>query len=179
MIMKLVDANDALLYQECQAFDFENPQVDPHKLVEDLADTMAHSRGVGLSANQVGYNLKVFVMGNPDKPEDVFTVFNPKIVDYGEETMIAEEGCLSYPGLFVKVKRPASVRVRFSNAMGDTNTVSLSGFDARVFQHEYDHMMGISHINRASKFHLAQAKRQQKKLQKLRKRNEDKLWQTM
>jgi len=171
MIMKLIDASDALLNQECQAFDFANPQVDPHKLVEDLADTMAHNRGVGLSANQIGYNLKVFIMGNPDRPEDVFTVFNPRIVDYSEEVMLAEEGCLSYPGLYVKIKRSANVRVRFSNAMGDTNTVSLSGFDARVFQHEYDHMMGVSHINRATNFHLNQAKRQQKKLQKLRKKN--------
>ena len=171
MIMKLIDNNDALLHQECQPFDFENPQIDPHKLVEDLADTMAHNRGVGLSANQVGYNVKVFVMGNPDKPEDVFTIFNPKIVDYSEEVMLAEEGCLSYPGLYVKIKRSTNIRVRFSNAMGDTNTISLTGFDARVFQHEYDHMMGVSHINRASNFHLNQAKRQQKKLQKLRKRN--------
>ena len=171
MIMKLVDSNDALLHHECQAFDFENPQVDPHKLVEDLADTMAHNRGIGLSANQIGYNLKVFVMGKPDKPEDVFTVFNPKIVYYSEEVMLAEEGCLSYPGLYVKIKRSANVRVRFNNAMGDTNTVIFSGLDARVFQHEYDHMMGVSHINRASKFHLTQAKRQQKKLQRLRKRN--------
>lgn len=171
MIMKLVDANDALLHQECQAFDFANPQVDPEKLVEDLADTMAHNRGVGLSANQVGYNLKVFVMGNPDKPEDVITVFNPKIVDFGEELMVAEEGCLSYPGLFIKIKRPNTIRARFANALGDINTVSLSGFDARVFQHEFDHMMGISHVGRASRFHLEQAKRQQKKLQKLRKRN--------
>lgn len=171
MIMKLIDSNDALLHQECQPFDFKNPQIDPHKLVEDLADTMAHNRGVGLSANQVGYNVKVFVMGNPDKPEDVFTIFNPKIVDYSEEVMLAEEGCLSYPGLYVKIKRSTNIRVRFSNAMGDINTISLTGFDARVFQHEYDHMMGVSHINRASNFHLNQAKRQQKKLQKLRKRN--------
>lgn len=171
MIIKLVDASNSLLHQECQAFDFENPQIDPHQLVEDLADTMTHNRGVGLSANQVGYNLKVFVMGNPDKPEDVFTVFNPKIVSYGEEVMLAEEGCLSYPGLFIKIKRPNTIRVRFTNAMGYTDTVTLSGLDARVFQHEFDHMMGISHIGRASRFHLEQAKRQQKKLQKLRKRN--------
>jgi len=171
MILKLVPPNDSILKKPTEKWDFENPPFDLPEFVENLCDTMVHERGVGLSANQVGVPYSIFVIGHPDNPDEIICVVNPKIVDYSNDIVLGEEGCLTWGGLFGKVKRSGTVRVRFANPMGDVNTVSLQGFTARAFQHEYDHLQGITFLDRMSKYHLDQARRQQKKLMKLRKRN--------
>jgi len=171
MILKLVPPNDPILKKPTEKWDFENPSFDLPEFVENLCDTMVHERGVGLSANQVGVPYSIFVIGHPDNPDEIICVVNPKIVDYSNDIVLGEEGCLTWEGLFGKVKRSGNVRVRFTNPMGDTNTVSLQGFTARAFQHEYDHLQGVTFLDRMSKYHLDQARRQQKKLNKLRKRN--------
>jgi len=171
MILKLVPPNDPILKKPTEKWNFENPPFDLPEFVENLCDTMVHERGVGLSANQVGVPYSIFVIGHPDNPDEIICVVNPKIVDYSNDIVLGEEGCLTWEGLFGKVKRSGTVRVRFANPMGDVNTVSLQGFTARAFQHEYDHLQGITFLDRMSKYHQDQAKRQQKKLNKLRKRN--------
>lgn len=171
MILKLVPPNDPILKKPTEKWDFENPPFDLPEFVENLCDTMVHERGVGLSANQVGVQYSIFVIGHPDNPDEIICVVNPKIVDYSNDIVLGEEGCLTWGGLFGKVKRSGTVRVRFANPMGDVNTVSLQGFTARAFQHEYDHLQGVTFLDRMSKYHLDQARRQQKKLMKLRKRN--------
>lgn len=171
MILKLVPPNNPVLREPTQKWDFQNPPFDLLEFVENLCDTMCHERGVGLSANQVGVPYSIFVVGHPDKPEEIICVVNPKIVDYSNDIVLGEEGCLTWEGLFGKVKRNGTVRVRFANPLGDVNTVSLQGFTARAFQHEYDHLQGVTFLDRMSRYHLDQARRQQKKLMKLRKRN--------
>ena len=171
MILNLVPPSDPILKKPTQKWDFDNPAFDLPEFVENLCDTMVAERGVGLSANQVGVPYQIFVIGHPDRPEEIICVINPKIVDVSEDVVLGEEGCLTWAGLFGKVKRPSTIRARFSNPLGDTETIKLGGFTARAFQHEYDHLQGITFIDRMSRFHLDQAKRQQKKLQKLRKRN--------
>ena len=171
MILKLVSPSNPILKKPTEKWDFQNPPFDLPEFVENLCDTMVHERGVGLSANQVGVPYSIFVIGHPDNPDEIICVVNPKIVDYSNDIVLGEEGCLTWGGLFGKVKRSGTVRVRFANPMGDVNTVTLQGFTARAFQHEYDHLQGVTFLDRMSKYHLDQAKRQQKKLNKLRKRN--------
>ena len=96
----------------------------------------------------------------------IIGVFNPRIVDISSEMVYLEEGCLSYPNLWVKIKRPKKIKVRFTNPDGQTETRVFDGMSARVFQHELDHLDGILHVKRANKFHLDQAKKLAKKLNK-------------
>lgn len=170
MILDLVDRFDPILRAQTQPFDFENPQMDIKELVDNLVDTMVAKRGLGLSAPQVGIPYSVFVMGHPDDKDNIITVINPKIVDISPNTVLGEEGCLTTPGFYVKIKRSNQIRVRFTNMHGETGTTVLEGLSAKTFQHEYDHLNGVLYTDVANKFHLDYAMRQKKKLDKIRKR---------
>ena len=162
-----------VLKEETKPFDFDNPPYDPEKLFKAMSAFMSENNGVGLAANQVGIPYSVFILGDPNTPEDHFAAFNPKIVDYGDELVYADEGCLSYPGLWVKVKRPAEIRARFTTWDGTQDTMRLGGFSARVFQHEYDHLFGITYHKRANRIHLSKAQKDLKLLNRRRKRSKD------
>ena len=99
-----VDPHADILKQKLEPFDFANPPTDPRKLAISLIETMVHYRGIGMAANQVGLPYRVFVMG----AEKVgFACFNPEILESeGEETY--DEGCITYPGLILKVKNIAN-----------------------------------------------------------------------
>lgn len=110
--------------------------------------------GLGLSANQVGVSYSIFAMrGSPQN----FVCFNPKIVQHSEQMIDLEESCLSYPGLVVKVKRSQHVRVRFALPNGEIKTETFTGMTARVFQHEFDHINGLTFYNKASRIHRDRA----------------------
>lgn len=166
MIRDLVDSNDPILREKLEDFDFSNPGTDPVQLSRDLAETMIIQNGLGLAANQIGERHRAFAM----KAEQIIVCFNPKIVDASEETVLLEEGCLSYPGLLVKIKRPKKIRVRYTMPNGEVETRVFDGLTARVFQHELDHLDGICHINRANAIHKKQALAKWKKLQRERKK---------
>jgi len=168
--MELIKPNDPILKSQTIPFDFENPHRDPGKLAEDLANKMIEKNGVGLAAPQVGIPYSVFVVGDPSNKESIMAFFNPKIIDTMGEDVYYEEGCLTYPGLFVKVKRPQQIRLRFTDVNGETTTTKYTGFTARVIQHEYDHLSGIVFTSKATRYHLEQAKRHQKKIQRLKKK---------
>lgn len=145
---------DPILTTPTTPFDFENPQVDPSELSQVLMHVMNHFNGVGLSANQIGKNLAVFCLrGSPEN----LVCFNPKIVYYSDEQVVMEEGCLSVPGVILKVKRPKSIRVRFQTPSGSVQTNTFEGLTARVFQHEYDHLNGIVFINKVNRYHRDRA----------------------
>ncbi len=158
MKYELVDCNDPVLREPTPQFDFTNPPVDPLDLVSDLAETMLTNGGVGIAANQCGLPYRVFVMN----AAELIPCFNPRIVDSSSEEIYLEEGCLSYPELFVKVKRPRRIKVRYTEPNGNVVTRVFEGMTARVFQHELDHLDGLAHINRASRIHLDQARKRQK-----------------
>ena len=162
MIVTILGKDHPILKEKMPAFDFKNPVVDPVELYNDLAETMRENEGMGLSANQIGVRTRAFVM----RAEEIIGVFNPRVVDISSETVILEEGCLSYPNLFVKVKRPKSIKVRFTTPDGETITKTFTGMTARVFLHELDHLDGIAHTSRANRYHLEQAKKLVKKLKK-------------
>jgi len=159
MNLKLVPPNDPILTKPCDVFDFSNPPIDPIELAKDLVKTMYDSNGIGLSANQVGIPYRVFAMrGSPEN----FVCFNPKLVQPSEMEVILEEGCLTYQGLLVKIKRPQHIRVRFTTPNGETLTKQFTGMTARTFQHELDHLDGIIFYNRANRYHRDQALRKWK-----------------
>jgi len=159
--MNLVKHNDPILTTPCQLFNFQELPFDPIEFSHELIKFMYDNNGLGLAANQVGVPYRIFAMrGSPEN----FVCFNPKIVQPSEMTVLLEEGCLTYPQLLVKIKRPQHVRVRFTTPNGDTRTKTFTGMSARVFQHEIDHLDGVVFYNRASRVHRDRA------LEKWRKR---------
>ena len=152
--MKLVPSDDVRLTQVCKEFDFLNPPFDPIEFSKDLIKFMYDNNGVGLAANQIGISYRIFAMrGEPEN----FVCFNPRIVDISNENIILEEGCLTYPGFFVKIKRPKAIRIRFETPNGDTLTKQFTGMTARIAQHETDHLNGIVFFNNANRYHKEQA----------------------
>ncbi len=122
------------------------------KLIEDMAETMYFDDGIGLAANQVGEPVRVFVMdvaAGDDAPSNFRAVVNPVIVAREGETAI-EEGCLSFPGLLVKVPRSEKVTVRAADAQGNPYEFSAVGLEAICVQHELDHLDGIVFVDRLS-----------------------------
>lgn len=156
----LVSEHDELLTTELVPFSFSNPLLPPWEVALNMVNTMKYNKGIGLAANQVGLPFQVFVMdGNPP-----LAIFNPKIIKYGDEfgEEIQFEGCLTYPGLFVKVKRYKVLTAKYQDADGRPHTEIFTGVTARVFQHEYDHLMGVKFFDRATLFHREQAFRKWK-----------------
>lgn len=155
MTLQLVDKNDSLLKTYIEPFDFVNPPVDPIEFAKELVHCMMENNGIGLAANQVGKPYRVFAMrSNP-----VLVCYNPKIVDYSEETIYLEEGCLTYPNLYVKIKRPKKIKVRFTMPNGEVVTKTFDGVTARIFQHEMDHLNGIIFTSRATLYHREKAEK--------------------
>lgn len=171
MILKLVKGNDPILKSKAVNFDFESPPVDAQQLFNDLKETMIAHKGVGLSACQVGLPYRVFVVGDYTNPNDVVAMFNPKIVNTEGESCLIEEGCLTFPGLFVKIKRPEIIRIRYADTTGNVQTSVFDGIPSRIIQHECDHLDGILFQSRANKYYLDFAQRQKVKLDRIRSRN--------
>ena len=123
--------------------------------------------GIGLAAPQVGIDTMALVIGmgnlETEGTEDYDQVFfNPVITSTeGNETYMIE-GCLSFPGLFVKIKRPDTIQLQWETEEGTECDQQFDGITARILQHEIDHLNGITFLNRANRFHLEQARKQQK-----------------
>jgi peptide deformylase len=158
MILDLVPPNSEILFKKLPRFNFANPPADPIEIAKNLTETMISHKGLGLAANQVGLEHRVFVVtSNP-----VICCFNPIIVDETPETNTMEEGCLSVPGMVLKIKRPNGIRIRYTQPNGETVTKVYQGYTARIMCHEYDHLEGILFTKRASKVHLAIAQSKMK-----------------
>lgn len=163
--LELVEDTHPLLNQKLEEFDFDNPPTDPIELAKGLVELMIKHRGIGLSANQVGLPYRVFVMNTTP----FVACFNPRLVDAGDETILLDEGCLSYPGLSVRIQRPKNIKVRYTLPNGQVETHKYTGMTARVFLHELDHMEGIDFISRAKPLAKQKALHSWKKAQKLNK----------
>ena len=115
------------------------------RLIDDLAETMLAAPGAGLAANQIGVALRVCVVKGDDN--QIWGLVNPEIVKY-EGTQVGPEGCLSYPGWYGEVARHETVVVKGRNRRGKEVRIKSSGFTARAFQHELDHLDGILFTDR-------------------------------
>ena len=151
--------HDFLGSTDLEKFDFNNPQIDPVDLSQSLVKLMRKEMGYGLAANQGGLPLQMFVL----EGEPAYAVFNPRITYFGEEEILLEEGCLSYPGLSLKIKRPRFMRARFQDPYGDFVTKQFDGITSRVFQHEYDHINGVDFTQKVSKLKKNMAMKKWKK----------------
>ena len=173
--MKLVDQYDIILNQKCELFNFDEPVMDPYELSNELQKIRAEGGGIGLAAPQVGINTQVLVIGmgnfETEGVEDYNQVFfNPNILSMGDEKTYMIEGCLSYPGLFVKVKRPKSMVMEWWTEEDTRCEETFDGVTSRILQHEVDHLNGITFLKRAQRFHLEKAKKELKVQKRLRKR---------
>lgn len=153
--MELLKFTDPALRVRPTAFDFDDPDKNAFELSNDLWNKSRTLKGLGLSANQVGIDARVFVMG-VDK-DNRKNVFNPKIVSVSEETMMAKEGCLSYPGLWLNIRRPKKIVASYQDETGKTIVEEFEGLPARIFQHEYDHMEGLNFSDHASELKMKMA----------------------
>ena len=112
------------------------------QLVADMAETMYDAPGVGLAATQVDVHERVIVIDTSEEKNQLIAFINPEIVASSDELVICEEGCLSVPGIFEQVKRPARVRVSAQDADGNRFEKDCEGLLAVCIQHEMDHLTG-------------------------------------
>ncbi len=124
--------------------------LEVRKLVRQMLQTMYSQNGIGLAAPQVGIDKQLIVIDcepdNPDTPPLVF--INPIIKGYGSELCSAEEGCLSIPGVYLNVRRPAIVEIVYKDEYGKAKTLKAEGLLARAIQHEIDHLNGVMFVDR-------------------------------
>ena len=145
MLRPLIPSEDPLLHNKIKKCSYN---LDRSKLSYTLNENMFHHKGVGLSANQIGIEERAFVMMIDEKTEETITCFNPRIIKYSKDEVVFEEGCLSYPDLFIRVLRPSTIVVKYEDEGKEMQKRQLTGYYARIFQHEYDHMEGIDFTER-------------------------------
>jgi peptide deformylase len=144
------------LYTASEQFDFDDIPFG-YKTLElfehDLIHLMTNSQGMGLAANQIGITKRFFAIGH--ESFDVFQkpaiIYNPVLVSADAEQEVLQEGCLSFPGLLLQVSRPKMVLARYQNNEGEFLMSRLTGMEARCFQHELDHINGVTFNQRAEK----------------------------
>jgi len=144
-IKELVEPEHQLFHHRIQSCSYN---LDRHHLSKVLIDNMIHHEGIGISANQIGIWERAFAMVRDLENNEVMVCFNPRIIKSYSEEVEMEEGCLSYPELFLKIKRPDKIVVKYEDENKKTHKLKLQGLASRVFQHEYDHMEGIDFTQR-------------------------------
>ena len=172
MIYKLIEAESPSLMVKLPETSIEEIKekygLTTQELYDNLKGTMAAMKGIGLSANQCGLPIRAFVMYTDLQDGNIQMYINPKIIWQSEEQDFFLEGCLTYPHLFLNIKRPKLVEFEYMDMEGNPQKGKFSGLTARIFQHEYDHMDGKNFTMLASKLKLDMArKKQAKKLKKV------------
>lgn len=162
--LQLLPETDPRLRQVCEDFNIEGDPNGALLLANALKALLIEYKAVGLAAPQVGVMARVFAFGNFADPESIVVAFNPNILDEFGENVRYEEGCVSFPGLFLRVTRKSAIRVRYTLATGATDTIKFDGMTARVFLHEYDHLNGITFTTRASMSERIRGRNKQKQL---------------
>jgi len=153
MIREIIKYPNQILRKKCKEVKETTEEIK--NLGRDMVETMIEGQGIGLAAPQVG-ELKRIIVVHPikertadektSKKPQVF--INPRITKKSKETEIGEEGCLSFPGLFLKIKRRKAVEIEALNENGEKIQVRAEGLPARIFQHEIDHLDGILFIDK-------------------------------
>ena len=172
--MKLVPSTDPILTKGLEEFDFEKVKeifADAADLKEQMVDLMVKHKGVGLSACQVGLNMRCFVIG--ETKESAIMVINPKILGFGEETELAPEGCLSFTDMFLQIARPSQVSAEWVDEHGNYQAGTLDGYGARCFMHEFDHLNGVVFRDKVSRLKWDRATTKKTKIQKQRKKMQE------
>ena len=126
---------------------------DKEKFESDMIKLMLDERGMGLAANQIGITKRFFAIGHDsfDTFQKHAIIWNPQVINSSEEKVIDIEGCLSFKNVFVKVERPKVIEVQYETTQGKTRFAKLNGMESKCFQHELDHLDGITFNKRVSK----------------------------
>ena len=125
-----------------------------------MYDMMSKHRGIGIAANQINLNAAVFSMKIQGELD---TMFNPEIHEVSDDKVLMTEGCLSDPGLYLKINRPDMIQASWENIEGERVKATLYGMDCRVFLHEYDHLQGILFSDRVKAPKLKMARKKQER----------------
>ena len=126
---------------------------DIEKFEHDYIKLMLAQYGMGLAANQVGITKRFFAIGHEtfDTFQKHAIIWNPKVISFSEEKVIDVEGCLSFKNIWLKVERPKTVEIQYDTTQGESKTARLDGMESKCFQHECDHLDGITFNKRVSK----------------------------
>ena len=160
---RLVSVTDPILKNPLESCSIG---LDRKELHDRLLSAMEHDQGIGLSANQIGIQERAFIMYSDIKKKETITCFDPLITEYQLEKIIMDEGCLTWPGLWLKVQRSEGIRCLYYDVDGELVQVEMHGLESRIFQHEYDHMEGTNFTKRVSPLKLNMAKRRATKMKK-------------
>ena len=128
-----------------KSLDLKSIEKEDFLLAEEMMDIMLRAPGVGLAANQIGVLKKIVTINIQDKEKNLdnkYVLFNPKIISSSKETVIMEEGCLSIPEQFADIERPKEIIVEYTCEKKKLVKKRINGFEARVLQHEIDHLSG-------------------------------------
>lgn len=156
-VYKLVDPYDPILRTPTHEVDFDSDNAS--FMAFSLAETLSKLNGLGLSANQVGVPYRICAINTGSH---IWVMINPKILWKSEDKSDFNEGCLSFPGLYLKIKRPRSIKVKFQAIGGEVVEKEFDGLTATVIQHEIDHLDGICYTDLISPIKLDIAKRKVK-----------------
>jgi peptide deformylase len=162
MIPNLLPDTDPMLHVAIAAFDFSAPDALPTALAvaNTLKEAMRHYNGVGLAANQVGIDIRACVVDLHPLP---LVLFNPLVTWLSAETKLIEEGCLTFPDIWLKISRPRECQIAYDDEQGHRRVLDLTGMEARIALHEVDHLDGLTFTDRVSRLKLSMAR---KKMQK-------------
>jgi peptide deformylase len=161
--LPLYDDTLPMLESEIPEYNLRLPNPHMTKLSSQLRMTMKKFGGIGLSANQCGVYERVFVIGTEHFQ---FTCINPKIIEKSETLIKSEEGCLSYPGLYLKIERPEWIVAEFTDEEGEVKQMRFEGITARCYQHELDHMNGKKFVEYVGSVSMQMARKKQTKIMK-------------
>ena len=166
-VLPIIKLPDPLLRQVSKPI--ETIDADVKQLVDDMFETMRKAPGIGLAAIQVGVPRRLLVLdvadGEAGEPPEPIAMINPEILSLGDERRVHEEGCLSIPDVRYEIERPATLRVRYTDADGRTLERDADGLLATAIQHELDHLDGRLIIDFMSKLRRDMVVRKFRKLQ--------------
>ena len=168
---ELVEEASQVLREPPPIFDFDNPPEDPKEIASKMAETMDKFGGLGLSANQCGLPYRMFVMRTMREGDEEATIesyFNPELVRVSQETDMMKEGCLSFPDIYLMIRRSKTIELKYQDASGESHQIMLERLGARCVQHEMDHLNGIIFLQRASRLKIERALKARKKERKKR-----------
>ena len=151
MLRKILTEPDPILRKKCEPL--EKVDIDTKKLMDDMLETMYAAPGIGLAAVQVGILKRLVVIDISKGEEEKKPIFliNPQIIHRSKKTSVYEEGCLSLPGQFAEIERPAECTIKYIDYNGKEKDLKADGLLATCIQHEVDHLNGILFIDYLSK----------------------------
>lgn len=156
--LSLVPETSEIIRNKSEEWDFEKDG-DPTSLIKGMSKIMLLNGGIGLAAPQVGISKRIFIMGTFG---DITACINPKII-LGTDKVREQEGCLSFPGLWLYVERYKTVGVQYQTITGEEKITTLTGLKAKVFQHELEHLDGICFDTKVGELALRRGREKQKK----------------